>query len=647
MSFEETEKEEHINKQEQGSTSDTPDTLNDELWIKDDMQQDEKEDNEHHLQQDVTIMLSSQDEIETMLPNHEFRQTAVAGAGDNDDEDSSLGGEKENVEAAVNMQKDIRVIGDTIETSNAKHGKGMDMVNVAATNLFMLMPTDAQEETYFIKMDTSAKSNAPEADADDNIASQEKQDNDVNVVEASQLSMQEKTPTPQVLLHPLLQSNSPNDNNDETKVSVLASEPDNSNTNNEVTTQVAAGDSTTLEQNVIGEPTCQAAQDQEANDNNVRAIDIATSNDDTRKTDDDDKRSWSPLPEQGQELVDHISLDIVNGSNDAANNSNGAVHAVVITEGSSCMSNELEKKGNEILLQPNRICSLLDKVEQRQEDVNSSHSALSSNDKDDEETSRDCVRIEKDSTTNKSKNNTNLGFVRKSDLLQGNAILGLSASNISSISVDTNENQLINQIHMALDTTTDDAPEIIIHGKTQKRPREHDNREGPALEGDDEESLDSMEEIILNVTSEYVDTYSLMNRERNAQGLDDLHRCKHLDSLAMSHVNLIAERGMLGHSVDSLSALQEKLNSNIVGENIQCGQNENEMHLLALQAGTSSRHNIMRPSYKQVGVGTAMGEDGMLYMVQLFRGPVLKSDAEIDMDEMDYASSIWCSYLWC
>lgn len=112
--------------------------------------------------------------------------------GGDDDDDSSLGGEKENVEAAVKMQKDTRVIGDTIETSNAKHDKGMGMANVAATNLFMLMPTDAQEETYFIKMYTSAKSNAPEADADNNIASQEKQDKDVNVVEASQLSMRKK-----------------------------------------------------------------------------------------------------------------------------------------------------------------------------------------------------------------------------------------------------------------------------------------------------------------------------------------------------------------------------------------------------------------------------------------------------------------------
>jgi uncharacterized protein YkwD len=227
----------------------------------------------------------------------------------------------------------------------------------------------------------------------------------------------------------------------------------------------------------------------------------------------------------------------------------------------------------------------------------------------------------------------------RSELLEGKVNFSRTDSNISSISVDNKK-------------FGHDTPEIIQ--KTQQQMMgDKDNDEDEEEQDEDREeqgpvcsSEDSREEVIIDATrKKFIDTYTMVNRERKKQALSELRRSTYLDSLATSHAIVMAELLTLGHSVDSLSALQEQLHSDDVGENIQRGKDERDMHKLAMEAGTSSRYNILRPTYRQYGMGTAVGEDGMVYMVQLFRGPV-KEDVHI-AERGVASSSMWCSTLWC
>jgi hypothetical protein len=646
----ETENKVHDNdKQERATLDAAGSSLKEESRIeKDDLHHTvENEDNHgrYYVRHDVTILLASQlDGIEAVLANDENLYASRGGP------------DKENDNEVGNVEKETIIIGcDSIETTIiAEQAKGVDTVGgalIVKQDVSMrTMPTYSNkvesantDDQSMVKMeaetvifgisDTSPASNAPKEDAMHNVPSPKQQGSSLNVVvEASPLTMQEMvfvsaTPELQVLLQPILQTDSQSYTKDKSKVNVLLfeNESDKDSSKKEPTTPEVT-ESTNRKENkevpvvAVEETACRAIEQQNAIENASHKDDIAIFDIENRRTDDDSNTgSKSPLPAKPHQLDGRVCIATANNESGAYNFSKSEV-VETLKEAA-----ELVEKGNYILLEPILLCSLIDKVEQRQEDVYSSHSR--DNDKDGETSSRHDYYV---SSLYRG------GFVMKSDLLQGNVMLEQSKSNISSISVGSNGQELTNQRQ---------PPPCDEHDNNRPCPYSLRNGDGDV----DDESLDSMEEIILNVTREYVDIYTLINRERSAQGLEELQRCRYLDSLATSHANLIAELGMLGHSVDSLSALQEQLNSRLVGENVQCGENETEMHMTAMQAGTSSRNNIVRPSYKQFGVGTATSpEDGMLYMVQLFRGPRTREMAEMDTAELNCAlSSIWCTGLWC
>jgi hypothetical protein len=118
----------------------------------------------------------------------------------------------------------------------------------------------------------------------------------------------------------------------------------------------------------------------------------------------------------------------------------------------------------------------------------------------------------------------------------------------------------------------------------------------------------------------FSNNHVLVNRERALRGLTKLNRSRFLDSMAHSHAVDLAEDENLVHSVDLLADLQRQLGSSEVGENVQRGPNIRQMHDSAMNRGTTSRGNILRPAYVEFGMATALGKDGKLYMVQLFRG---------------------------
>jgi len=63
--------------------------------------------------------------------------------------------------------------------------------------------------------------------------------------------------------------------------------------------------------------------------------------------------------------------------------------------------------------------------------------------------------------------------------------------------------------------------------------------------------------------------------------------------------------------------LQQLLKSKEVGQIAQCGLSVGCLHTESLYS-THSMH-LFSPKYSELGVGTAKGRDGNLYMVQLFR----------------------------
>ena len=114
-------------------------------------------------------------------------------------------------------------------------------------------------------------------------------------------------------------------------------------------------------------------------------------------------------------------------------------------------------------------------------------------------------------------------------------------------------------------------------------------------------------------------SYGLIDDERAIRGLGSLKRSSSLEHLALQHVTRMAKRTKVCHSVDSLPALQKKLQSTLVGENVQSGNSVVEMHHFAMAGQDTSRSNILGAEFTQVGVAVCKGRDSQMYMCQLFR----------------------------
>jgi uncharacterized protein YkwD len=120
-------------------------------------------------------------------------------------------------------------------------------------------------------------------------------------------------------------------------------------------------------------------------------------------------------------------------------------------------------------------------------------------------------------------------------------------------------------------------------------------------------------------TDYYSSNHILVNRERVLRGLGPLQRCRHLDDLAAVHAQDMANQLTLFQS-GCTADVQYRLKSRLVGENVQCGPDIRAMHHTSMSMhGHTCRTNILSKQLNQFGMATAKGEDGYLYMVQLFR----------------------------
>ena len=108
-------------------------------------------------------------------------------------------------------------------------------------------------------------------------------------------------------------------------------------------------------------------------------------------------------------------------------------------------------------------------------------------------------------------------------------------------------------------------------------------------------------------TSYFASNHILINRERMKRGLRPLSRNSTMDDLARDHANKMA-------ASKGCSPIQTTFVGNVVrGESIR------SIHKITMQHKDGrERFNILNPYFQDFGVGTCKGEDGMLYMCQLF-----------------------------
>lgn len=115
----------------------------------------------------------------------------------------------------------------------------------------------------------------------------------------------------------------------------------------------------------------------------------------------------------------------------------------------------------------------------------------------------------------------------------------------------------------------------------------------------------------------------MINQERTKRVIAPLTRLSELDAIAREHAAAMAERGQLFHSQPQ--ELHAKFNndnqrfSRRMGENVARGTSIREIHQQMMKVRTD-KHNILHRRYTHMGMATARGKDGQLYLCQVFRG---------------------------
>jgi uncharacterized protein YkwD len=120
----------------------------------------------------------------------------------------------------------------------------------------------------------------------------------------------------------------------------------------------------------------------------------------------------------------------------------------------------------------------------------------------------------------------------------------------------------------------------------------------------------------------YSSNHVMVNQERTKRVIAPLTRLAELDTIAREHAAAMAAQGKLFHS--DPAEIHAKFNqhhrfSRRMGENVACGANIREIHTQMMKIPTD-KHNILHRRYTHFGMGTANGQDGKLYLCQVFRG---------------------------
>ena len=120
-------------------------------------------------------------------------------------------------------------------------------------------------------------------------------------------------------------------------------------------------------------------------------------------------------------------------------------------------------------------------------------------------------------------------------------------------------------------------------------------------------------------TGQYINNHILVNKERVKRTIPALKRSRDLDFVARWHAEIMASEGSVRHSDPSqVQAILDESGA-YLGENVACGESVQSIHQEMLESVGDLR-NMTDRRYKEMGMATARGANGELYLCQLFRG---------------------------
>jgi uncharacterized protein YkwD len=120
----------------------------------------------------------------------------------------------------------------------------------------------------------------------------------------------------------------------------------------------------------------------------------------------------------------------------------------------------------------------------------------------------------------------------------------------------------------------------------------------------------------------------MVNRCRISEGLNTLTRSKYLDDLASNHAIEMSKKQLIYPLIlsNEESIIQNQKSKVPVGQNVHRGYNIQYIQELLEYSKEciQSKRNMLSEDFEEFGMGTAVGDDGLLYMCQLFRSHTIK-----------------------
>jgi uncharacterized protein YkwD len=114
---------------------------------------------------------------------------------------------------------------------------------------------------------------------------------------------------------------------------------------------------------------------------------------------------------------------------------------------------------------------------------------------------------------------------------------------------------------------------------------------------------------------------AMLNLARQSEGARPLSRDARLDRIALEHAEAMRALGHIAHDAGDGTpgerARAAGVAATLVGENVAHARSAVLAHR-ALWASPSHRANLLEPNYDAVGIGTARGEDGSVWVSELF-----------------------------
>jgi len=119
----------------------------------------------------------------------------------------------------------------------------------------------------------------------------------------------------------------------------------------------------------------------------------------------------------------------------------------------------------------------------------------------------------------------------------------------------------------------------------------------------------------------FVGNHVMINYERYMRTIAPMNRISVLDEIARLHAKAMAEKGELFHShaeelYETLLGYDTSLSR--IGENVVKGSDLTTIHKNITRKSISDLNNLLDRRFIAMGVGTAKGTDGSLYLCQIF-----------------------------